>query len=156
ISAIAEQLRDQGVPLPRWIRDYPIKPFKMPTTMPEAANKVVFNTGGGTLTFSPYGGAVMSPPVDRIRSGPPPEPDHLPQPVLNAVAPAPSFQPVQFEYQGKSYQAVGLPGDDTQGLGACMLNEADLAVPVGAGVDIRLERRFSSFYAPTDVFGGAW
>jgi RHS repeat-associated protein len=156
ISAIAEQLRDQGVPLPRWIRDYPIKPFRMPTTMPEAANKVVFTTGGGTLTFSPYGGAVMSPPIDQIRSEPSAEAGRMAQPLLAAVAPVPSFQPVSFLHEGKTHRAVALPGDDTQGLGACALNETDLAVPLSAGIEVRLERHYHSFHLPADVFGAAW
>ena len=34
IAAIAERLRDQGVPLPAWMQDYPVKRLALPPTTP--------------------------------------------------------------------------------------------------------------------------
>jgi YD repeat-containing protein len=156
IAAVAERLRDQNVPLPRWLRDYPVRPFNMPRTTPTITPQLSRRLGGTELRRAMFGGAVMSPPPQAIRTVAAPEADALAVPLLQAVNSAPDFQPVRFQHDGKTYQAVALPGDDTKALGACHLNEVDLEVGLPEGNAVRLERAFDSFHKPADVFGGAW
>ena len=67
-----------------------------------------------------------------------------------AYAP-PNVTTATFEKNGQRYQAVALPGNDTQDVGACQLVETDLEVPVPGDTRISLTRHFHSFFQPTEV-----
>jgi RHS repeat-associated protein len=156
IAAVAERLRDQNVPLPGWIRDYPVQPFATPRTTPTITPQLSRRMGTTQLRRGMFGGAEMSPRPENIKTVLAPEADALAVPMLAAVNTAPDLQPVRFQHEGKTYQAVALPGDDTKALGACRMDEADLEVALPEGNAVRLERSFDSFHQPADVFGGAW
>jgi RHS repeat-associated protein len=156
IAAIAEQLRDQQVPLPGWMRDHQVEPFKMPRTTKTHTVKEMRTQGDVNLTRSVFGGAVMSPPASAIKTVRSPEADALAPVVYKAVSSAPALTPVRFEHQGESYRAVALPGDDTLELGANQLEETDLSLRFLTGEEVSLVRRFDSFHQPADVLGAAW
>jgi YD repeat-containing protein len=152
IAATAEQLRDQNVPLPAWMREHTVPPFRMPRTTPTMTGESVRKEG----TRSVFGGAQMTPPRQRIIEVDSPEAEALAPHVFEAVAKVPSLTPVRFQHGGQSYQALALPGDDTQALGAARLEETDLSLPLPGENALRLIRTFDSFHQPNDVFGGAW
>ena len=58
--------------------------------------------------------------------------------------------------QGAGYQALALPGGETQALAPAKLDEADLVVPVEGTEGIRLVRSFNSFFNPSGPWGKGW
>ncbi len=62
VTAIAEQLRDQGVVFPFWMRSYNVKTFQTPDTTP--AHTVTRKNGNSILSV--YGGVNLSPSDDKI------------------------------------------------------------------------------------------
>jgi len=55
-----------------------------------------------------------------------------------------------------SYQAVALPGTDTQALAPARLEETDLPVPVEGGHVLTLVRSYNSFFNPNGPWGKGW
>ncbi|HVS40546.1 MAG TPA: hypothetical protein VMS17_33630 [Gemmataceae bacterium] len=147
IAGVAETLRDRGRPLPAWMREYAVQPCPTPRTTPGRS----FKRGNVRI----YGGARLNP--DSVRTvADDPAANALAPAVLQAVSAAPLMTPVRFEKDGKHYQAVALPGDDSLALGANHLEVTDLSVPIEGGMEISLTRHFHSFFSPTDVCGPAW
>ena len=151
VAAAAERLRDRGVPMPGWMRDYPVRPFPFAGTTP--ATTVV--SGGGAGPFSIYGGVTLSPP------GPAPatvsvEVEKLAPAVRAAVAAAADLTPVAVAHGKGELRAVALPAADAVAVGSNRLSEDDLVVPLGAGHDLRLTRTADSFHTPADAIGPAW
>ena len=57
---------------------------------------------------------------------------------------------------GQKGVLFALPDATLKALGTCRLTEWDLAVPVQRGTDIRLVRRYNSFFHPRAEFGVGW
>lgn len=171
LTAIAEQLRDQGVPLPFWMRDYPVKPVPFDPTTPS----LEVLRSKGNLEVRILGGVNLVPPTaevksiatsDAINSLPKPERAAARADLDRSVAltaavqaqmPVPEPLAVQrLTGQGAGYQALALPGADTQALAPATLEETDLAVPIAGGEEIRLTRRYNSFFDPIDTWGRGW
>jgi RHS repeat-associated protein len=156
IGAIAEQLRDQGVPMPAWMLDYSVRPFPVPETTPTFNAPLSKTVGKTTFRLSIFGGVTLSPPRDLVRSVPAaPQAEALAPALRKAVAAAPLLKPVRFASGGKDYLAVVLPGNDTRELGGLRLEETDLSIPAGNG-SVTLGRAFHSFYQPSGVLGTGW
>jgi RHS repeat-associated protein len=157
IAAVAERLRDQGVPMPAWMRHYHVQPFPVPRTTPAITARLQRLEDGRTRTLNTYGGATLSPPdrvVQTVKAAP--QADAL-QPALNkAVETVPTLTPVAFTHGGQRYRAVALPGDDTLEVGACRLDETDLSVTVEGGALLDLTRHFHSFFESAGELGTAW
>lgn len=161
ITAIAESLRDKGVEFPAWMRDYRaqscIGPRTTPAILAEATATKTTATQRITQVRRIYGGVNLSPPYKDIHTATADaEAQSLGQVVLNSVKSTPVLSPVTIEKDGKRYQAVTLPGNDTRGLGANRLTETDLVVPVQRGTELRLVRSFHSFFRPNGELGSAW
>jgi RHS repeat-associated protein len=157
ISALAESLRDQGVPMPAWMKDYPVRPFPVPQTTPTLRFEVKHKVNGQNYTFSFFGGVTLSPPRSNIQTVKESEKaEKLAHDLQPAVKDARLLTPIPFNSGGQKYQAVVLPGNDTQAVGAGQLAEADLVVPLGHDKQISLNRFAHSFYQPRDVFGEGW
>lgn len=169
VTAIAETLRDQGVPLPGWMQDYPVRPCPVapatPAIVVEAAKTKTSRVveGDSTRTLKEirqhriYGGVRLSASDKDVhtQTGASVAEDLLPV-MLPAIAAVPTLSPVSCEKDGKPYQAVALPGSNTRDVGACRLEEVDMVVPVQAGTELRLVRVFHSFFQPNDVLGNGW
>lgn len=165
ITAIAENLRDQGVQMPGWMRDYPVKPCSIEPTTPaivvEASRTQSGNVAEGIVERIQrqriYGGVTLSPTDDVVTTiKAAPEAEALAAEVKQKVAASPILSPVSFERNGRQYKAIAIPGDETRDAGACRLTEADLVVPVLRDSRISLSRKFNSFFQPSDIFGKAW
>jgi YD repeat-containing protein len=175
ICAIAEQLRDQGVAMPEWMRDHevakvPVTPTTPALTVPKSAP-----ARNGTIHASIYGGVNLAPADDVRKSfdagsqladltpaqrettkAQVATADALTPVVLRAARENPPLQTFAVQAGDQSYHAVSLPGADSKALMPCRLSEADLVVPVEGGGRIALAREFNSFFRPTDVWGAAW
>jgi len=171
VTAIAERLRDQGVPMPQWMRNYKVKECSLDPTTPaitvEATKKEdTYETRNGrtrpvtlTRTNRIYGGVNLAAADKNVhRQQGDAEADRLAPAVWEALsaAPSPVLTLVKFQDADKTYQAVAIPGDNTQDVGANRLEETDLVVPVLRGKEISLIRKYNSFFSSDDVFGGSW
>lgn len=169
VTAIAETLRDQGVPMPAWMRNYPIKPCPVPATTPaiivEAAKTEtshviegdVIRTLERTHIQRIYGGVNLAPvdeDVHVITAAP--QAKKLAPDLWKKIATVPVLSPVSFMKNGKQYQAVALPGDNTRDVAPCRLVETDLVVPMQRRAQISVVRKFNSFFQPNEVFGSGW
>ncbi len=169
ITAIAENLRDQGVPMPSWMQDYPVSPYPVPTTTPaitvedSRTETHVVNEAAGTRTIKSthkqriYGGVNLSAEdkdVKLVKGSR--EAEALLPAVIRQTVVAPTLSTVSVPMNGQTYKACVLPGDKTSDLGANVLQEADLVVPVQQGKKILLQRQFNSFFQPSDALGYGW
>lgn len=169
LSAAAEALRDQGVPLPAWIRSHPVTPVTIPEKTP--AIVVTGSAADGRIRcgvseargdmagpgWRSYGGVSLSPEDKVVRTEPSaPAATALAPKVLSAVRAQPVLTAVPVESEAKSYEAVALPGHDFRDVGAVFLAETDLVVPVQRDAAISLVRHFHSFFQPVEELGPGW
>ena len=154
ITAIAEQLRDQGIVYPFWMRGYEVKKFPIPKTTPSHT----VTRQNGNMILSIFGGVDLSAPDDQVYiKALSPSENKLAQMLNPLVRVQPYFEPVSVEIDNIKYKASVLPGSDTKDLGASVLNETDLSVPIIGGYFLSITRKFNSFIAPTDkLFGKTW
>lgn len=156
ITAIAENLRDNGVPFPFWMRDYKVKPLITPVTTPA----ITVETRSNQMIHKVYGGVDLSIPKGRTTI-------ITNDPVANSVsakvaglATKPFIEPLQLSIQSNgrtvANTAIALPGAETKALAPCKLTETDLQVPLKHGGFISLERHYNSFFNPIDIFGDVW
>ncbi|MBI4606438.1 MAG: RHS repeat protein [Planctomycetes bacterium] len=157
VSAAAEHLRDQGVPMPAWMRNHKAPRHPVPRTTP--ALEVPYHRTRGNLkeTVRVYGGVTLGPDPETVKSAAPtPAMPELAGDLWRAVDAAPPGSLTAFEHDGKSYQALSLPTRHVRAPGACRLAEADLTVPLGRGRGLVLRRRFHSFFRPGGSLGDVW
>src|SRR5262249_52160313 len=122
IAALAESLRDQGVPMPAWMKDYQVRSFPVPEKTPTLLFDVKRKIDEKTYTFKFFGGVTLSPPRTNIQTaGESKRAETLAKDLWPAVQDTPLLKPVPFTSGGKKYRAVVLPGNDTQGVGAGQL-----------------------------------
>ncbi len=173
MTAIAEKLRDQGVPMPFWMRDYEVKsvPFEKTTPGMEVtrSNQRVQACIFGGVEMSPESKAVKTYATAADTAKAPPAvraevdrsvklADRLEKAVAQAI-PSVGVAPLtihRVEDSSHTYEAVSIPGAQSLALGPCRLDEVDLAVPVVGGKDIQIVRSFSSFFNPKGPWGKGW
>jgi len=172
ITAIAEQLRDQGVSLPAWMRDYQVTAIPFPETTPSLT--VSKNNPSG-LMATIFGGVNLGAPAKAVQTfAPGAQAKTLPPEERKVVAAnlelaaqlvplvrssadqTPLASPISVKWQDRSYQAASLPGAETRALASCQLSETDLEAPVDGGYAIALTRRFNSFFSPSGPWGPGW
>ena len=171
LTAIAENLRDQDVPLPFWMRDYGVKPVPYKGTTPSLTT----TRSKDNRTVQIFGGVSLSPPTADVQAvtnasgvGKLPKAERvaaqatldrsasLAQAVREQMPVAEPLLVKALAGRGTGYQAVALPGADTQALAPAILDETDLSIPIGGGEEIRLARRFNSFFDPSGPWGQGW
>lgn len=171
MTAIAEKLRDQGVPMPFWMRDYEVRPVPFEKTTPgrevtRSNQRVVARIFGGVnlsaedQNVKPFvKGSDLSPlpPADRDRVSKKLDvAESLEEGVRDS---APSAEPLQswiLSHQTGTYQAVAVPGAETQAAASCRLEETDLVVSLEGGRTIELARSYNSFFDPAGPWGKGW
>lgn len=150
ITAIAETLRNQNVPFPAWMRDYPVRPCPVDETTPilRDVERGEYLLTGGVQLAVPDGNR-------RIIIGDASQ-EQLTRTVQKTVATNPLFSFGTFNHEGVAHQAVTVPGAGSLRSGANELRHTDLVLPVSKDVEISLTRQFNSFHNPDGPFGGGW
>lgn len=171
ITAIAEKLRDQGVPMPFWMRDYEVARVPFEAFTPGLQ---VTRSSGRTVARV-YGGVQLAAEDEDVRDFDPKSdlsklPEHDRATVREAVGKAEVLESVvrkemkavaplqirRFEHNGSAYRAIALPGADTRALAPARLEESDLEVPVAEEHAIGLVRSYNSFFRPKGPWGEGW
>jgi len=154
ITAIAEQLRDQGIVYPFWMRGYEINKFQIPKTTPSHT----VTRKNGNMILSVFGGVNLSASDDRVFTiALSPSENKLAEKLESILIDQPYFESVSLKVDESQYQVAILPGNDTKDLGVCRLIETDLSVPMECKYSISLSRIFNSFIDASDkIFGNTW
>lgn len=175
-TAIAEKLRDQGVPLPFWMRDHEVGRVSFERVTPVMEVTRTRSGTGVSHVARAVGGVNLSPESSAVRT--------YATPADAAAAPAPARAAVEhmvtiagcledavasavptaaepmaafsLEAAGRRYRAVSMPGAGTLALNPCRLDEPDVVVPLLGGGSLRLVRRFNSFFDPRGPWGRGW
>jgi RHS repeat-associated protein len=173
LTAVAEKLRDQGVPMPFWMHDYDVRkvPFEHVTPAMEVTRR---RSSGSTIhTARVFGGVELSPESRSVKTystagDVAKAPADIRNEVDRSVKLAERLErvitdtsPVPLTVNrvsdgSKEYKVVSIPGTETQALGPCRLGDVDLAVPVAGGSELQLSRSFNSFFTPKGVLGQGW
>jgi hypothetical protein len=175
LTVVAEQLRDEGVPLPSWIKEYQARRVSVDATTPALNVSAEKTAGPQVLRTSIYGGVNLSPAdavVRKLEGGTglerlsPAARETFAREIRTAEALAPEIEEVArtgtpltprvLRHQGQELQAVAIPGAETQALAPCRLEEFDLEVEGGGGVRIALVRSYNSFFDPASEWGRGW
>lgn len=177
MTAVAEKLRDQEVPLPFWMRDYEVRKVPIERFTPGMEVTRTRRDGNTIRTARIFGGVELSPESKAVNTyataadvaKAPPEAraevdrsvklaERLEVAISEAVQPANSAPLILHRVADNdhAYQAVAMPGATTLALNPGRLNEIDLIVPLTGGGDIRLKRNFNSFFAPNGPWGRGW
>lgn len=154
ITAIAEQLRDQGVPFPLWMRDYDVKKFPTPLTTPA----ITITREGTNSKLTIYGGVSLNTTDKRIEKvAVVPEAIQLFEQTKKEMQAVPLLETKSYKAENKALRALALPGNNTKALSPCQLNEIDMAIPLPGGEYLVFQRQFNSFYNPQNTeFGSVW
>ncbi len=177
LTAVAEKLRDQGIPMPFWMRDYEVKeaPFEKFTPGREVTRRR--KDGNMIRTSRIFGGVEMSAGSKAVKTyagaadvgeASAEQRDEvergvklaarLEQAVESAVPPVGAAPLIvhQVVDNNRAYQAASVPGAKTLALNPGRLDEVDLVVPFGNGREIRVVRSFNSFFDPKGSWGRGW
>ncbi len=171
ITAIAEKLRDQGIPMPFWMRNYEVTPVPFKDTT-RAIHKTRSND---KFASKVYGGANMSPdtkdvkPITTkqdIKQLPKSErklakekldrANALSEVVREFASPTEPFKHQKISLEGDSYNTIFIPGSEVRALAPCQLDEIDMIVPIDGGYEINLLRKSNSFFEPAGLWGKGW
>jgi RHS repeat-associated protein len=170
ITAIAETLRDQGVPIPFWMRDYKVGAVAFEKTTPG----LQVTRERGKVSTRIFGGVSLSPNSQDVKtfSAATQLASVFPGEVTRGVelasalettmvlAPslvgAPPFRTERLVHEGERLCTVTVPGGATRAVGACRFEEVDLVAPLSDGRLLKLLRRHNSFFAPDGPWGQGW
>ncbi len=154
MTAIAEQLRDQGVPFPLWMRDYKVNKFPTPLTTP--AITISRERDNSTLTI--YGGVSLNTTdksIEKVTVVP--EAIHILKQTKKEIRAVPMLETKTYKSGNKKMAALALPGNNTKALTPCQLNEVDVALPLTGGGYLTFNRQYNSFYHPKNTeFNRLW
>lgn len=171
ITALAEKMRDQGVPIPFWMRNHQVSQVKFEKYTPG----MQVNRTRGSVRAQIFGGVTLSPEkkvvrqftsVNDLKQLPEAERisgdaklktvNELSASVVTLNTESKPLETNTFEIENETYRTIQLPGSETKALSPCRLEESDLIVTVPGGKEIRLPRLFNSFFNPNDGWGPAW
>ncbi len=171
LTALAEKLRDQGVSLPFWMRDYEIRQVSFEKITPA----MQITRTNERIKARIFGGVSLSPPNSDVKiftktsgvSTLPKKDQAAAQKTLDRSASLSllvqkemaAVEPLQvrtFTHQGETQQATVLPGADTLSLAPVKLDEPDISVFVEGGKGIQLLRSYNSFFNPSGPWGKGW
>ena len=175
ISAVAEHLRDRGIPMPLWMKDYEVKRIPVPDSTPAMTVTKTATTDNRIVAASIYGGVNLSPADEAVkqfdrgsnlkRLSPSQREvctrqvaaaEDLAPAVMSAAKAKSMLVPISVPRGGRQVEAVALPGSDSKALAPCRLEEVDLDASVQAGGGVALVRHFNSFFRPNGLWGRTW
>ena len=173
LTAVAEKLRDQGVPMPFWMHDYDVRKVPFEHVTPAITVPRERSVGNIRHTSQIFGGVELSPESRAVKtyatSG---DVVKAPADIRNEVdrsvklaerleraitdaAPVP-LTVNRVSDGNREYKVVSIPGAETQALGPCQLGEVDLVIPIAGGSELQLSRSFNSFFCPKGELGQGW
>jgi RHS repeat-associated protein len=174
-TAIAEQLRDQGVPMPFWMRDYQVKKVPFTKTTPSLTTQREKEEGQMLRIGKIFGGVNLSPSDSVVKNvsnaaDAAKLPDAQREPAAKALSAAntlspavavsaaiqPPLTPFVVLTPEQEVTAVSLPGAESTALAPCRLDEVDLEVIGEGGIRLPLVRHFNSFFQPKGELGTGW
>ena len=173
LTAIAEKLRDDGVVMPFWMREYEIASVAFEETTP------ILNISRkkGAYKSSIFGGVGLSPETKNLENYATPADvakahederavlsnllalsRQLEKSIYSRIKPLGKAGAGSFEIRqiDKDYRLLSLPGAEAVALNPCRLEFVDIAVPWPGGEDIRVVRRYNSFFRPEGSWGETW
>lgn len=166
ITAIAEQLRDQGIPMPQWMRDREIKKCPTPVETPaitakksrsETTKAERNTTVTRTYTSRIYGGVQLAPADNVVRPvSQDPRTARIAAAVKEALPADPQPRSLEIKSEAGKYNAATIPGSDTVDVGALDLARLDLRVPMADEIALDLARYYNSFCDPVGDIGRGW
>ena len=171
ITALAEKMRDQGIAMPFWMRDYEVGQVQFEKYTPGMqVTRTKRNTkahifGGVSLSinskevkqFTSIADLNQLPDEERMNGAKSlKNANTLSTAILEYNSQTAPLQDKKFEIENESYQTVQIPGSATKALAPCRIEEVDMIIPIPGGKDIRLQRNFNSFFNPKDIWGQAW
>lgn len=151
LTAAAEWMRDQGQPLPVWVKDYPFKPVKIAETTPaiQAAHERYSIYGGVSLSGRSEADFETRPLTAHDRE--------LASEIKRVVKQLQTMVPAKIHLaDGAQFNVTAIPSQSCTSPGACQLAESDLEIAVDGGRPLTLTRRYHSFFRPTGVLGEGW
>lgn len=151
LTAAAEWMRDQGHPLPAWVRDYPIKPVEIAATTPaiQASHERYSIYGGVSLSGRSEASFENQPLTARDRE--------LASAIDQAVNRLQIMVPQMIQLaDGAQFNLTAISGSSGAAPGACQLAESDLEILVDGGHSLAFTRRYHSFFRPDGVLGEGW
>lgn len=176
-TAIAERLRDQGVPMPFWMYDYEVRKIPFEKFTPGLEVKRQKREGSILRTARIFGGVELSADDKVVRtyssnssvSKVSPEQkaainqnirlaNRLEKTVSDVVSPvaATPLAVKSIQQDKKTYKVTVVPGANTLALGPCLLSEPDIVVPLPGNRELHFIRQFNSFFSPRGLWGRGW
>jgi len=171
ITAVAEKMRDQGIPMPFWMRDHEITTVNFEKYTPG----LQITNSKGTITSKIFGGVSLNPEKKEVKQfATIADISQLPEEkkkeavnnleTVNVLAGTLSGlgvtdKPVSsesYEIQNVTWNTVTLPGSSSKVLMPCTIEETDMLVYLPDGNYIHLSRTFNSFFNPKDIWGSVW
>jgi hypothetical protein len=171
ITAVAEKMRDQGIPMPFWMREHELKPVKFEKYTPG----LQITNSKGTSIAKIFGGVSLNPNRKEIKqfatiadiSQLPEEKRKAAENSLETVnilasaiagldAPVTPINTASFEIENVTWKTIAIPGSSTKALMPCKIEETDMLVYLPDGNFIHLSRTFNSFFNPKDIWGSVW
>lgn len=177
MTAIAEKLRDQGVPMPFWMYDYEVRKIPFEKFTPGLEVKRQKREGSIIRTARIFGGVELSAEDKVVKtyssnfsvSKVPPGlkaaisqnirlANQLEKTVSDVVSPvaATPLAVKSLQQDKKAYKVTAVPGANTLALSPCRLNEPDLVVPLPGNRGVSLTRQYNSFFSPRGLWGKCW
>lgn len=171
ITALAERMRDQGVSMPFWMRNYEVKQVQFEEYTPA----LVITRTDGSIKSKIFGGVSLSANSKEVKQYKTisdvkklPEKKRvngeqnlklantLSTAVREYTMPTRPAQLAELKVDDQSFQMLRLPGTESKTLSPCRIDETDLTVDIPGGRHIRLSRHFNSFFNPKDIWGQTW
>lgn len=171
ITAIAEHLRDRGVPMPLWMRDH--KVVSVPVD-PDTPSLRVSRPDGHVTIFGGVNLAPADTDIETYAETEEPAADDeeaiefvsLAKPQIEAIAEdlprlaigtgrADLLAPMVVA-EIADLTATVLPGTQSHAVGANRIAETDLQIPMGRGRAVSLTRYHNSFFDPDRTLGRGW
>ena len=156
IVALAEKLRDEGVPLPDWLLSHqPLRVRPALETFSVSNTETVVN-GRSRETRSVFGGVSLDVAGGMTKQVLAPAMEANMAKLVADAATTETLQPSSVGEGATKLSAVPVFGADSRALGGNKLAHTDIAVPLPGGGTLALTRQHSSFHVPDDDFGPAW
>lgn len=166
ITAIAEYMRDQGEPMPGWVRDYHVQPFSMPQRTPALLVEEKRQRGNTITTQQIYGGVDLTPETGKVSTiTGDKEAKDMGEKLTQTFdrQPPPLLKAVEVELPGSAggmttqrVTALALPSSRAKAPGSLQMAHDDVVVMAAGRYPLRLTRWLNSFKLPSGEFGEGW